>query len=76
MGKSRIFEAELYAVYMGLKICSHMGMERVIVESDAITVIAILNKHCTVANWKVLQVLNQVQAFTQTMEVQFQHIHR
>ena len=76
LGPRNAFEAELEAIYIGLKLCRQLGYTKVIVEADAQSVIHVLNSGRTSIHWKSMVIFKQIQLWKTDMEIIFSHIHR
>ena len=55
-----VFHAELFAIVAGVAMCERKGLSNVIVESDNISVINMLNSNVDVVNWKWMYLLQQI----------------
>ena len=76
LGRRNSFEAELEAIHSGILICRQMGYTKIIVESDALSVIQMLNSARPLTHWRLLITYQHILSLKLELDIIFQHIHR
>lgn len=76
LGQTSIFFVELNSIVFALALCKQLGFRKVIVESDAASVIDSLKHLHSLKNWRMLHLYSHLQVIIKEMEVIFCHIHR
>ncbi|OIS98250.1 hypothetical protein A4A49_62368 [Nicotiana attenuata] len=67
--------AEVKAVLQGIQMCCHHGLKNIVVESDSLLIINMINRK-TKAHWQIIHELEQIWELTRTGDFQFKHIFR